>query len=124
MLANFRSFQAGPDLLGRTWQVEFLWIQNAISIRRADAVDVKFLLTSGQERQTKVIALRHPDLLELSRKAGRPLTDPWCIRLAAEYLKQMIETGEDLEKTLVEARPELLEAIALPAAADQSAVKS
>lgn len=108
MLANYRRFQAGPDPLGRTWEVEFLWLQNAISIRHADAVDVKFLLRSGQERAAKVIALPHPLLLELSRRSGQPLCDPWVARLAAEYLRRMIETGEDLEKTLVEARPEVL----------------
>lgn len=113
MAADFRSFEAGPDPSGRLWRVELLWIQNAISIRHSDTVDVKFLLTDGQERQVKVIALRHPDLLALSRTAGRPVTDPWCLRLAAGYLKRMIETGEDLEKTLVEARREVLEALAL-----------
>src|SRR5438094_687057 len=39
--------------------------------------------------------------LELSAKSGRPLTDPWCSRLAALHLKNMIETGEDMEKSLV-----------------------
>lgn len=116
MLRNFRSFEAGPDLLGRTWRVEFLWIQNAIAIRHSDTVDVKFALRCGEQHQTKVIALPHPLLIELSSKAGRPITDPWCIRLAAEYLKQMIEAGEDLEKPLVTVRPERLEAIALEAA--------
>lgn len=116
MLQNFRSFEAGPDLLGRIWRVEFLWIQNAISIRHSDTVDVKFALNSGERRRTKVIALPHPLLLELSRKAGRPVTDPWCIRLAARYLKHVIETGEDLERSLITARPELLESVALEAA--------
>jgi len=101
MPPNFRDFQGGPDPFGQLWRVEFLWAQNAISIRHSDSVDVKFALSSGDTRMEKVVALKHPDLLELSRKAGRPLTDPWCIRLAALHLKQMIETGEDMEKTLV-----------------------
>jgi hypothetical protein len=29
------------------------------------------------------------------------LTDPWCSRLAAEHLKHIIETGEDMEKDLI-----------------------
>ena len=101
MIENFRRFQAGPDPFGRTWDVEFKWLQTAISIRHSDSVDVKFIISSGEERMEKVIALMHPDLLELSRKAGRPLTDPWCSRLAALHLKHMIETGEDIEKPLV-----------------------
>ena len=48
-----------------------------------------------------VIALPHPALLEVSRETGHPLTDPWCMRLAGRHLVYMIESGEDLEKTLV-----------------------
>jgi hypothetical protein len=90
--------------------VSFLWLQTAISIRHSDSVDVKFALYDGGQRTEKVIALMHPHLLELSRKTGRPITDPWCSRLAALHLQQMIETGEDMEKTLVTARLEDLEA--------------
>ncbi len=101
MVANFRNFAAGPDAFGRTWHVEYLWHQNGIAIRHSDTVDVKFMLSCGDTRVDKVIALRHTDLLELSRQAGRPVTDAWSIRLAALHLKHMIETGEDVEKTLV-----------------------
>jgi hypothetical protein len=97
-----RHFQAGPDPFGRTWEVEFRWLQTGISIRHADTVDVKFILwTEGEEKQEKVIALPHPALLELSRETGHPLTDPWCMKLAAKHLAYMIESGEDLEKVLV-----------------------
>jgi hypothetical protein len=105
MVESFRSFQA-RDPFGEIWQVRFLWLQNAISIRHSDSVDVKFELSDGGQRSEKVIALMHPELLELSRKTGRPITDPWCSRLAAHHLQHMIETGEDMEKTLVTARLE------------------
>lgn len=101
MLESFRWFQVGPDVFGRIWDVEFLWIQNAISIRHADTVDVKFRVTCDEEETEKVIALPHPDLLALAAERGRELTDAWCSRLAAAHLTRMIETGEDLEKTLV-----------------------
>ena len=102
MLENARRFEAGPDPFGRIWQVEFRWLQTGISIRHADTVDVKFVLwTEGEEKLEKVIALAHPLLLVLSGETGHPLTDPWCMRLAARHLKYMIESGEDLEKTLV-----------------------
>ena len=108
MAESFRKFQVGPDVFGRIWDVEFLWIQNAISIRHADAVDVKFRVTCGDETMEKVIALPHPALLAMVREQGRDLTDAWCSRLAASHLKRMIETGEDLEKTLVTVpRPDL-----------------
>ncbi len=100
-MQNFREFEAGPDPFGRIWQVKFKWLQTAISLRHSDSVDVKFILRSDDTSCEKTISLRHPDLLELSAKSGRPLTDPWCSRLAALHLKNMIETGEDMEKSLV-----------------------
>lgn len=113
MLQNFRRFQCGPDPFGRIWEVEFRWLQTGISIRHADTVDVKFLIwTRDEEPQERVIALPHADLIELSQQTGHPITDPWCARLAAQHLKHMIESGEDLEKTLVTVTPEALRAAA------------
>ena len=43
-------------------------------------------------------------LLELSRRTGHEMSDAWCSRLAAEHLKHMIESGEDLDKDLVTPR--------------------
>jgi hypothetical protein len=111
MLENFRNFQA-RDPFGEVWEVTFLWLQTAISIRHSDSVDVKFALSGGGQRSEKAIALPTPCLLEVSRKTGRPITDPWCSRLAARHLQHMIETGEDMEKTLVTVRLEELEACA------------
>ena len=105
MPSNFRHFKAGPDIAGRTWQVDLMWLQTAIAIRHSDAVDVKFLLSDGGSRMERVVSMRHPDLLELSRRTGQPLTDPWCCRLAASHLIRMIETGEDFEKVLVTVPP-------------------
>jgi hypothetical protein len=108
---NSRRFEAGPDPFGRIWQVEFRWLQTGISIRHADTVDVKFVIwTEGEERQERVLALRHPDLLALSRETGHPLTDPWCLKIAASHLRRMIEAGEDMEKVLVTLSPQDLAA--------------
>ena len=104
---NNRRFQAGPDPFGRTWEAEFRWLQTGISIRHADTVDVKFVVwTAGETadaepKQEKVVALPHPALLALAAQTGHPLTDPWCLKLAARHLRYMITSGEDLEKTLV-----------------------
>jgi hypothetical protein len=82
----------------------FRWQQNGITIRHADTVDVKFnVWTAGEPEQEKVIALRHPDLLRLSRETGQILSDAWCMKLSALHLKYMIETDEDMERTLVTA---------------------
>jgi hypothetical protein len=109
MIDNFRLFDAGPDPFGRTWRVEFRWQQTAISIRHSDSVDVKFQIANGNDVQEKVIALMLPHLMALAGQAGRAVSDPWCMKLAALHLKRMIETDEDMDKTLVTASPEDLE---------------
>jgi hypothetical protein len=110
MIENFREFKAGPDPFGRTWQVYFRWLQTGISIRHADTVDVKFGIGTGSEPfEERVIAMGHPMLLRLCEKMSHPLTDTWCMKLAAIHLKHMLETGEDMEKTLVTMQSEEME---------------
>ena len=107
---NPRKFEAGKDPFGRVWTAELRWLQNAISIRHADAVDVKFELKADDGTiLERVIALSHPHLLELSRRLDRPISDPWCIRLAGAHLRKMVETWEDAEKTIVVPSLEELE---------------
>src|SRR3954468_23695092 len=111
MSEQARLFEAGPDPFGRMWKVQFRWLQTGISIRHADTVDVKFFVTpDGGVTEEKVIALSHPDLLDLAKEHGRKLTDPLCMRLAAAHLKHMIETSEDMEKTVVTVSPEEMSA--------------
>jgi hypothetical protein len=99
-MTNFREFEA-VDPFGRNCQVRFVWLQTAVSIRHADAVDVKFTVQDGSYRDEKVIALSHPVLRGLAERQGRPLSDAWVSKMAASHLKRMIETGEDMEKPLV-----------------------
>ncbi len=102
MSDQFRLFEAGPDPFGKLWKVQFRWLQTGISIRHADTVDVKFLVTpQNGESEEKVVALPHPALLKVTAKRGVKLTDPLCLQLAATHLKHMIETSEDMDKTLV-----------------------
>src|SRR5256885_967341 len=106
MPENFRRFLAGPDPFGRVWDVEFKWLQTAISIRHSDTVDVKFMVsTEGEPKQEKVLALPHKALLDLSRETGHALTDPWCLRMAALHLQSMVTQFEDWDKTLVTLSP-------------------
>ncbi|MGA2268686.1 MAG: hypothetical protein ABSH44_09480 [Bryobacteraceae bacterium] len=105
-MLNFRQFEAGPDPFGRKFQVMFKWLQTAISLRHADTVDVKFILTDENGGRTeKTIALPHASLLRVSRETGRNMDDPWCARLAALHLLHLVETGEDIEKDLVTVLP-------------------
>lgn len=105
MIENYRRFEV-VDPYGRTNTVEYRWQQTAISIRHSDSVDVKFQVVRGEDVQEKVVALMHPDLLALSKKSNKLLTDAWCMKLAGLHLKDMIETDRDMEKTLVAASAE------------------
>ena len=101
-----RLFDAGPDPFGRMWRVQFRWLQTGISIRHADTVDVKFFVTpDGGESDEKVIAIPHSALLAVTGESGHKLSDPYCLRLAAAHLRRMIETSEDMDKTLVTLSP-------------------
>lgn len=105
-MLNFREFEAGPDPFGRKFRVLFKWLQTAISLRHSDTVDVKFILEDEQgARSEKTLALPHAELVRISRGApsgpGRAMDDPWCARLAQMHLRHLVETGEDMEKTLV-----------------------
>jgi hypothetical protein len=107
MTDQSRLFQAGPDPFGRMWNVQFRWLQTGISIRHADTVDVKFFVTpEGGQTEEKVIALPHPALLEVTSRQGRKLSDSYCLRISAAHLRHMIETSEDMDKTLVTLTPE------------------
>jgi hypothetical protein len=109
MTDQSRLFQAGPDPFGRMWKVQFRWLQTGISIRHANTVDVKFFVTpDGGETDEKIISLPHDALLKLAQDRNRKLSDPYCLRIAAAHLKRMIETSEDMEKTLVTVTPEQL----------------
>lgn len=101
MLSPLREFEAGPDPFGRKWQVKFVWLQTGISIRHADTVDLKFVVSDGAYSDEKVLALPHPLMVSLSEKAGVALSDPLCMQVAVDHLRRMIESGEDMEKPLV-----------------------
>jgi hypothetical protein len=97
-----RLFEAGPDPFGRMWKVQFRWLQTGISIRHADTVDVKFFVTpNAGPKEEKVVALPHSDLLKLTADRRRKLSDVLCMRIAAAHVRHMIETFEDMDKTLV-----------------------
>ncbi|HXJ42672.1 MAG TPA: hypothetical protein VNH18_25550 [Bryobacteraceae bacterium] len=108
-MENFRDFEIGPDPFGRTWHVQFKYLQTGISIRHADSVDVCFLLESGEEKLKRVVVLQHPELLAYSKRKGVEMSDTWCSRLAAFKLKNSIETGEDIEKEYLVVSPHEIE---------------
>src|SRR3954447_5913984 len=122
-MLNFREFEAGPDPFGHKFQVLLKWLQNAISIRHADTVDVKFILTDDTGARTaKVVALPIAELLRVSRETKRPIDDAWCGRIAALHLQYLISTGEDMEKDLVTLTPDEIERYAAEIAHQEQAI--
>jgi hypothetical protein len=105
-MLQFREFEAGPDPFGRKFQVMFQWLQTAISLRHADAIDVKFtLVDDAGVRTAKTIALPCPAVTNAAAETGRAVDDAWCARLAQLHLLRLVETGEDMEKDLVAVSP-------------------
>jgi hypothetical protein len=109
-LMNFRDFDAGPDPFGRTWHVLFKFLQTAISIRHSDSVDVRFILSSGDDTMQRTVVIHNADLKAWAAKgSGRKVSDPLCSRVAMLRLQQAIETAEDLEKDHIVVTPAELE---------------
>lgn len=108
MPENVRAFQA-VDPFGRRWDVEFRWLQNAISIRHADAIDLKYYISDGEEKREVVVALPHADLVRLAKERGRELTDAWCLHLGARHLAELIRSWEDMERPVAVVAPKDLE---------------
>ena len=100
-MENFRTFECGPDPFGRTWQVQLKWLQTAISIRHSDTVDAKFVLRSEGETVEKTIALPHLALRETAEQLKIVMSDSWCARIAVRHLRYLVESGEDMDKTVV-----------------------
>ena len=109
LMKNFRDFGAGPDPFGRTWQVLFKYLQNGISIRHSDSIDVCFLLSSGEETLRKIVVIQHLDIRNYAQRTGRVVSDTWCSRIALCHLRHVVATAEDLEKEYLAVTPREIE---------------
>lgn len=96
-----RKFEVTSEVTGEVCRVEFRWLQTAISLRRSDTVDAKFLVNGAG----KVVAVPHAPLEAATEQRGIPLTDELCLGVAAEHLKEALETGADAEKDLLTLTP-------------------
>ena len=69
-----------------------------IATRHADAIDIKFDI----DDRGIWIALPHTAWAEYSRRnPGNVITDPMAVQVAGRYLKQLIESGEDIGRDMV-----------------------
>lgn len=109
-MENFRDFEAGPDPFGRKWHVLFKFLQTAISIRHSDSVDVRFILSNGEESMQKTVVLRNADLRAwAAAQSGRRISDTWCSRVAMCKIRRAVETFEDIENDYMQVTPREIE---------------
>ncbi|HYM12640.1 MAG TPA: hypothetical protein VEU62_18020 [Bryobacterales bacterium] len=98
---DYRNFEVASQAAGERYQVEFRWLQTAISLRHSDTVDVKFLVNG----EGKIVALPHAALEQATQQAGARLSDELCLRIAAEHLQEALATGADAEKEILTLTP-------------------
>ena len=98
---DYRNFEVACEASGESYQVQFQWLQTAISLRHSDTVDVKFLVNG----EGKVVAVPHGPLERACSEFRVPLTDELCLRIAAEHLREALLTGADAEKELLTLAP-------------------
>src|SRR5213082_1988908 len=68
----------------------------AIATRRADAVDIKFLV----DGRPVWVALPHPAWVEYQKRTGKVITDPLAVEIAGHYLKTALESGEGMGREI------------------------
>ncbi len=102
---DYKNFEVTSQVAAERYQVEFAWLQTAISLRRSDTVDVKFLVNG----MGKVVALPHGPLEQACSRLEILLSDDLCLRIAAEYIRGALLTGSDAEKDLLAVPPSRLE---------------
>lgn len=111
---NYKTFDCLSQVDGTTYHCHFVFLQTAISLRHSDTVDVRYLVNG--KRIT--VALPHVAFVEYAQRTGRTLTDEDAGFIAAIYLKQVLESGGDVEDmtVLTERVLELASKITTPAA--------
>jgi len=94
---NYHHFECRSRGDGTVFQCHFVFLQNAISLRHSDTIDVRFLVNG--KRIT--VALPHVAFGEYARRAGAVLTDDQAAAVAALYLTESLENGGDVENMAV-----------------------
>ena len=64
---------------------------NGIATRHSDTIDCKFFV----DGRGVVVGLAHPGFVEFQTRAGRNLSDREASYLAAEYLRERLEQGDE-----------------------------
>jgi len=98
---DYRRFEVTHPASGESYQVEFRWLQTAISLRHRDTIDVKFLVNG----EGKIIALPHGAVEQVCRSQRAPLTDELCATIAARHLQEALLSGADVEKEILTLTP-------------------
>jgi len=96
---NYKTLDCVSQVDGTVYHCHFVYLQTAISLRHSDTVDVRYLVNG--KRIT--VALPHAAFVEFARRTGRTLTDDEAGAIAASYLKEVLESGGEVEDLTVPA---------------------
>lgn len=99
---DYKEFSVNSPLDGKNYHCRFYTLVTGIAPRHSDTVDVKFLVNG----RGLVIALPHSAFAEYRRRTGRGFTDADAIRIAALFLKELLERAERMENPLLTLSPQ------------------
>jgi len=97
-------FEVRSRLTGETYRVRFSHLWVAISTRRSDTVDCKFLVNG----RGVIVALAHPGYVAFSARTGCQLSDAKAAQIAAAYLHECLEDDRHIDRTTLYVSPEEL----------------
>lgn len=101
-------FAVRSGLTGEAYRVRFSHLWVAISTRRSDTVDCKFLVNG----RGVIVALAHPGYVAFYERAGRELNDSEAAQIAAAYLRECLEDDRHIDRTTLYVSPEELVRVA------------
>ncbi len=101
-------FEVQSRLTGEVYRVRFSHLWVAISTRRSDTVDCKFLVNG----RGVIVALAHRGYVAFSERTGRQLSDPEAAQIAAAYLRECLEDDCHSDRTTLYVPSEEVVALA------------
>src|SRR5260370_37547153 len=85
------SFDVQSRVTDYLYRCRFSHCWNGIATRHADTMDCKFFV----DGKGVVLGLAHPGFVEFRARSGRNLSDREASYIAAEYLRERLEKGDE-----------------------------
>ena len=85
------AFEVISKLTGKVYRCRFSHMWNGIATRHSDTIDTKFFV----DGEALVVGLNHTGFVKFREKTSRDLSDREASFIAAEYLKERLEEGDE-----------------------------